>query len=136
MASNRQRALEAALRWYVDNDSTQEGGHWEVHCATELRHKREAARLLATSEQDDDVTAELISALSRAESEVQRMWTLLRTAWAEASTAKLAHNRALIARVNAQVLLREALQLLPDGDLRARVEANLEPNSPQGDDDT
>lgn len=136
MASNRQRALEAALRWYVDNDSTQEGGHWEVHCATELRHKREAARLLATSEQDDDVTAELISALSRAESEVQRMWTLLRTAWAEASTAKLAHNRALIARVNAQVLLREALQLLPDGDLRARVEANLEPNNPQGDDDT
>ena len=136
MASNRQEALEAALRWYVENDSTQEGGHWEVHCATELRHKREAARLLATSEQDDDITAELIAALSRAESEVQRMWTLLRTAWAEASTAKLAHNRALIARVNAQVLLREALQLLPDGDLRARVEANLEPNSPQGDDDT
>lgn len=135
MASNRQKALEAALRWYVENDSTQEGGHWEVHCATELRHKREAARLLATSEQDDDITAELIAALSRAEIEVQRMWTLLRTAWAEASTAKLDHNRALIQRVQAQVLLREALQLLPDGDLRARVEANLEPNTKEADDD-
>lgn len=135
MESNRQKQLEDALRWYVENDSTQEGGHWEVHCATELRHKREAARLLATSEQDDDVTAELIAALSRAESEVQRMWTLLRTAWAEASTAKLAHNRALIARVNAQGLLQEALQLLPDGDLRARVEANLEPNTKEAQED-
>lgn len=135
MASNRQRALEAALRWYVENDSTQEGGHWEVHCATELRHKREAARLLATSEQDDDITAELIAALSRAESEVQRMWTLLRQAWAEASTAKLDHNRALIGRVQAQALLQEALQLLPDGDLRARVEANLEPNTKEAQED-
>lgn len=135
MASNRQKALEAALRWYVDNDSTQEGGHWEVHCATELRHKREAARLLATSEQGDDVTAELIAALSRAESEVQRMWTLLRTAWAEASTAKLAHNRALIARLGTQVLLRETLQVLPDGALRARVEANLEPKCVEPEDE-
>jgi len=135
MASNRQRALEAALRWYVDNDSTQEGGHWEVHCATELRHKREAARLLATSEQDDDFTTELIAALSRAESEVQRMWTLLREAWAEASTAKLDHNRALIARLGAQVLLRETLQVLPDGDLRARVEANLEPRCVEREDE-
>lgn len=82
---------------------------------------------MASNRQDNDITAELIAALSRAESEVQRMWTLLREAWAEASTAKLDHNRALIGRVQAQALLQEALQVLPDGDLRSRVEANLAP---------
>lgn len=136
MESNRQKQLEDALRWYVENDSTQEGGHWEVHCATELRHKRAAMRLLQTADKaDDDITAELIAALGRAESKVQRMWTMLHAAWGEASTAKLAHTRALIQRVQAQALLREALQLLPDGDLRARVEANLEPNTKEADDD-
>lgn len=83
--------------------------------------------MASNRQRDDDITAELIAALSRAESEVQRMWTLLRGAWAEASAAKLDHNRALIARLGAQVLLRETLQVLPDGDLRARVEANLAP---------
>lgn len=135
MESNRQKQLEDALRWYVENDSTQEGGHWEIHCATELRHKRAAMRLLQTADQDDDITAELIAALGRAESEVQRMWTMLRAAWGEASTAKLAHTRALIQRVQAQALLRETLQVLPEGALRARVEANLEPNTTEAQED-
>lgn len=136
MESNRQKQLEDALRWYVENDSTQEGGHWEVHCATELRHKRAAMRLLQTADHaDDDITAELIAALGRAEGEIQRVWTMLRAAWGEASTAKLAHTRALIQRVQAQALLREALELLPDGALRARVEANLEPNTTEAQED-
>lgn len=42
----RIKCLENALRWYVDNDDTNEGGHWEKDNAFWLKGKRRAEKLL------------------------------------------------------------------------------------------
>lgn len=38
--------LKEALRWYVENDDTNEGGKWEVSNAAWLAGKRRAMKLL------------------------------------------------------------------------------------------
>jgi hypothetical protein len=42
----RIEALETALRWYVVNDETNEGGHWDEENAFWIEGKRNAEKLL------------------------------------------------------------------------------------------
>ena len=43
---NKNQELEAALRWYVENDEVNEGGQWEVENAFWLAGKRRAMKIL------------------------------------------------------------------------------------------
>lgn len=49
----RIKKLEDLLRWYVENDDTNEGGHWEVTNAYWLKRKRAAQKLLGIPEEEE-----------------------------------------------------------------------------------
>jgi hypothetical protein len=48
----RIKKLEELLRWYVENDDTNEGGRWEEENAYWLRGKRAAQKLLGIPEEE------------------------------------------------------------------------------------
>jgi hypothetical protein len=47
--------LKSCLRWYVENDDVQEGGHWEESNAFWLEGKRKAQALLESLESEEEM---------------------------------------------------------------------------------
>lgn len=71
--------------------------------------------------EESDITTELVDALTRAEDEIQRMWSMLRDARADASAEKLQHVRTVVRLCDARGLLREALEDMQPGPLAERI---------------